>query len=248
MRLIAEQPRGAAIRRVAHEDLAGLGGLLEPRRDVDRIAEHAEFALAIADRAGDRDPRVHADSERQPPLGALEDALVRALERGEDGEGRALGLLRMVRRLVAHRAERGDHRIADVLLDQPAIRADVSRDEIPHRPHALVKLLGTETLGERGEPGDVGEQHGDLAGLALALLRRGAEARAAPPTEHEGLRHVGAAARAARNELDTALAAEAHAGRIAIAAGSTQHGPREGITTGQANGCRRGRRPRCAAG
>jgi len=57
----------------------------------------------------------------------------------------------MVDVVVADRAERRDDRVADVLLDQPAVRADLRGDEVPDRAHVLVELLGPEPLGERGE-------------------------------------------------------------------------------------------------
>src|SRR4029077_1976097 len=138
------------------------------------------------------------------------------------------GLLRVIQRVVANGAERRDHRVADVLLDQPAVRADVGRDEIPDGPHALVELLRSEALGERGEARDVREQDGDLTGLTRATIGLCAEARAALTAEREAGRHLGATAGAARGELDAALTAEPHAGRVAVAAGSAQHRLREG--------------------
>jgi len=84
------------VRRIADQDLAGFGGLLEPGSDVHRVAKHAELALAVADGPGHGDAGVHTHPEREPPFGALADPLVGPLERGEDGERGALGLLGVV--------------------------------------------------------------------------------------------------------------------------------------------------------
>ena len=173
------------------------------------------------------------------PPGPLGDALVLALERAEDRECRVLRALRMVL-LRFDRAEDRDHRVADVLLDQPTLITDVGGDGVPCRAHVLVKLLGIEPLGECGEPGDVGEQDGDLARLARPIIALAAKPSPAPAAEQEAFRHVGAAARAAGAELETALAAEVHADRIRIATRRTEHGLAEGSTTRQAVRCRSG--------
>ena len=95
MGLVGEESRRAPVRRVTDEHLARLSGLLQPRRHVDRIAQHTELALPVADGAGHGDAGVHADAERQAALGPLPEPLVGALERGQDRERRALGLLRV---------------------------------------------------------------------------------------------------------------------------------------------------------
>ena len=189
MRFVREDPRRAAVGRVPDEDLAWLGGLLEPRGDVHGVAEHAELALLVADRAGDGDPRIHADPERQAPAGPPLDPRVRALERAEDRERRVLRLLGMTLILV-DRAEHRDDGVADVFLDEPAVGADLRRDRVPGRAHVLVQLLG-----ERGESRDVGEEDRDLPGLAFDLARR-FETRPASSAVHVVRGHARAAFRA----------------------------------------------------
>ena len=193
MRLVRENPRRPAIGRVPDEDLAWLGGLLEPRGDVHGVAEHAELALLVADRAGDGDPRIHADPKREAPAGPPLDPRVRALERAEDRERRVLRLLGMTLILV-DRAEHRDDGVADVLLDEPVERPDLHRDRVPRGAHVLVKLFGIEPLRERSEPRDVREEHGDLFRLALDGLDR-EKPRAAFSTEAERDGHLARALR-----------------------------------------------------
>src|SRR4029078_8769711 len=97
-----------------------------------------------------------------------------------------------------------DCRVAEFFLDPPPVRAEVRGDEIPHRPHVLVELLGPEPLGERSEAGDVSEENSDLTGLALRFVGVRGQSRAALTAEREVGRHLGAAAGAARGELDAA--------------------------------------------
>ena len=191
--LVREEARREAIRRIAHEDLARLGRLLEPRGYVHRVAEHAELALSIADGACDGQPTVYPDAQREIAAGALCDAFVLTVERAEDGEGRPLGARGMVD-LVVDRAEHRDDGVADVLLDEPVERPDLHRDRVPRGAHVLVKLFGIEPLRERSEPRDVREEHGDLFRLALDGLDRD-KPRAAFSTEAERDGHLGRALR-----------------------------------------------------
>src|SRR5207253_4831823 len=71
--LVREEARREAIRRIAHQDLARLGRLLEPRGHVHRVADHAELALPIADRARDGQATVYPDAQREIAAGALGD-------------------------------------------------------------------------------------------------------------------------------------------------------------------------------
>src|SRR5947208_4738539 len=161
MRLICEEAGREAIRRVADEDLARLGGLLEPRRDVRRAAAHAELALLAADGAGDGEPSVDPDAQREVATGALGDAFVLAVERSEDRERGPLGARGMID-LVVDCAEDRDDGVADVLLDEPVERPNLDRDRVPGGAHVLVQLFRVEALRERGASRDVGEKHRDL--------------------------------------------------------------------------------------
>src|SRR2546427_2203398 len=166
MRLVCEEAGRETIRRVADEDLARLGGLLEPRRDVHGVAEHAELALLVADGARDREPGVDPDPQREVATGALGDAFVLAVERSEDRKRGPLGARGMID-LVVGRAEDRDHSVADVLLDESVERPDLDGDRVPGGAHVLVELFRIEALRERGESRYVGEKHRDLFCLTL---------------------------------------------------------------------------------
>jgi len=186
--LVGEETRSEAVCRVAHQDLAGLRGLLEPRRHVDGVAEHAELALLVADGTRDRETSVDADAQREVAARALRDARVLAVQRAKDRERGALRARRMVG-LVANRAEHRHDRVSDVLLDEPAGRADLHGDRVPRGAHVLVELFRIETLRERGESRDVREEDRDLPGLALDGRQR-EKPRAALSTEAERDRHL----------------------------------------------------------
>jgi len=73
--------------------------------------------------------------------------------------------------IVHRRAEHRDDRVADVLVDEAALRLD----DVGHRRqvavHHLHELVRGQPLGQRGEARDVGEENGDLALLAAQLWR-----------------------------------------------------------------------------
>jgi hypothetical protein len=188
VRLVREQARSEPVRRVADEDLARLRRLLESRRHVDGVAEHAELALLVSDRPRDCEARVYPDPQCEVPTGSLGDPLVLAVEGAEDRECGALCARRMID-LVVDRAEHRDHGVADVLLDETAGRPDLRSDRVPRGTHVLVELFGTEALGEGGESGDVREEDRDLLGLALDGPER-EQPRAAFSTEAERDRHI----------------------------------------------------------
>ena len=81
-------------------------------------------------------------------------------ERGVDGAPRAV----LVR---DGRAEEGHHAVARVLVDRALEAVDLGGDGLEAPVHDLVNILGVKPLGQAREPGDVREQHGDLAALAL---------------------------------------------------------------------------------
>ena len=193
VRLVCEESRCEPVRRIADENLTRLRCLLESRSDIDRIAEHAELALFVADRARDGESGVDPDPQREVSARPFGDAFVFAVERAEDGEPGALRARRMIDLVVA-RSEDRDDRVADVLLDQAPRRADLGRDAIPRRAHVLVELFGTEPFRERGKPGDIGEEDRDLPRLAADRLNRD-ETRAASSAEAECHGHLGRALR-----------------------------------------------------
>ncbi len=104
--------------------------------------------------------------------------------------------------LVQHRdAEHRHDRVADVLLDRPAVSLDRGphRVEVPrlHVPHGL----GIELLAQRGRAGHVAEHDGD--GLAdLAGGGDGGERRRARRTEREVLRALAPTVRAGQHRTE----------------------------------------------
>src|SRR5438552_17401626 len=171
MRLICEEAGREAIRRIADEDLARLGGLLEPRRGVPGGADPSGLALLVADGARDREPGVDPDPQREVATGALGDAFVLTVERSEDRERGPLGARGMID-LVVDCAEYRDAGVAAVLLDESVERPDLARDRVPGGPHVFVELFRVEPLRQRGESRDVGEKHRDLFCLTFDGLKR----------------------------------------------------------------------------
>ena len=65
------------------------------------------------------------------------------------------------------RSEERHHAVTGVLVDRALESVDFGRDRLEAPIHDLMDVLGVPTLGEAREAGDVGEQHRDLAALAL---------------------------------------------------------------------------------
>ncbi len=121
----------------ADQDLARAGLLLEPRREVDRLAG-GERRLGLV---GD-------DLARLDPDPRLEPELADALERREGG---ADGPLRVV--LVRERhAERSHHGVAGELLDDAAVRDDAVRDLVEEPRDAAADDLRVRAATSSVEP------------------------------------------------------------------------------------------------
>ena len=151
---------------LAEQDLAGLRGLLQAGGDVDRVAGGEPLLRSGDDLAG-----VHADASLDAELGQR----VAHLDRGSAGaEGVVLVYLRD--------AEDGHDRVADELLDRPAVRLDDGLHALEVAGQHSAERLRVGRLAERGRAGDVAEEDGD--GLALlARGRRGLERRSAGVAE-----------------------------------------------------------------
>ena len=191
--LVCEETRGEPVRGVADKYLTRLRRLLQPGGYVYGVAEDAELAFFVADRARDGEAGVDPDPQREVSARPFGDAFVFAVERAEDGEPGPLRARRMIDLVVA-RSEDRDDRVADVLLDQAARRADLYCDRVPCGAHVLVELFRIEALGERRESRDVREENRDLFGLALDRLYRD-EPRAALPAVAVGDGHLARALR-----------------------------------------------------
>ena len=163
------------------QDLAGSGRGLEPSRHVHRVAGHDPLPgghVAGHDRPG-VDPRSPLD--RDATLGA--DLRLELGEPAPDLDGRAARPQRVV---LVHRRHPEDrhHRIADELLDRPAVRLDRLAHGVEVAGHDRPHRLGVHSLPERSRRDRVDEENRHrLAGLASRLRLRpdGASARVAEP-------------------------------------------------------------------
>src|SRR5262249_14595892 len=104
----------------------------------------------------------------EPPPEALAEARQRLVDL-ERGPGGTQGIIVM----RDGRAEERHHGIADMLVDGAAEIRDDAVDEPRVAGDEVPQLLGIETLRQRGEAREIGEEDGDLAPLAAGLERRG---------------------------------------------------------------------------
>ena len=143
-----------AVRRLAEDDLAGSGRLLEPLADGDGVA--ADEAVPSGripghDLAGvDPDPRLEVHVAVAVELG---DALVH-------GDGRAHRAQRVI--LVHHRhAEDGHDLVADELLHGAAVCLDRRGGALEEDEHQVPQRLRVEPAGQLGVRHEVAEEDGD---------------------------------------------------------------------------------------
>ena len=179
---------------------------LESRRGVDQIArDHPLVRRPEGDR---RLAGQHAGAQQQ--LGA--DLLAERLDRGDEVEraaDRALGVVLERGRRAPHRHDR----VADELLDGPAVRADDLGRGREVAVQQLTDRLGVARLGQGREADEVGEQDRDeaaLGGRCVAARRRRPRAprRAGPSrTRHR-------TSRPARSTLRTTGTRRREASRI----------------------------------
>ena len=138
--------------RFAEQDITWTRRLLQARRDVDRIARREALLGARHNLAGiDPDPRLQAQLRQSVPH----------LHRRADG---AQGVV------LAHlgNAEHGHHRVADELLDRPAVQLDDALHPLEVAGKQGTQGLGIRRPAQRSRAGDVAEQQGHR----LALLAR----------------------------------------------------------------------------
>ena len=159
-----------AVRRVSDQDLARLGRLLKARRDVDRVAGHE--TLVEPGLAGDDLPGVDADPRRECHADGAQEVVVQARQRDAHLRSRADRTERVV--LVDLRdTEDGHHGVADVLLDDAAVKLDNARHLVEVPEHQVAHGLRVERLRERRRVGDVAEQDRDsLSELVLGRTDR----------------------------------------------------------------------------
>ena len=154
---LAEFKRAADERRgaLAHERVARLGRLLEARGHVHRVAGREGAALA---RAADHDlAGVDADPQREP---AAEELLQPLLHPQGDLQ-RPLGVVL----LGGGRAEHGDDRVADELLDRSPAERDLRLHRVVEAVEQIARVLRVERRAQLRRADEVGEQ--DRRELAL---------------------------------------------------------------------------------
>ena len=151
---VTDQPE-----RVAPEqDVAGTRRLLEPRGDIDRVA------------GGERARRRAAPVTASPVLTPMRTA--------RSTPALAAQLTAQLRDLLAHLGRRADgtqrvvlvrdrdpedrhHRVADVVLDRPAVALDHVAHAAKPALHRPPQRLGIDPLSQRRRSHDVGKDHGD---------------------------------------------------------------------------------------
>ena len=158
---------GELIRRVADQDLARGRRALQARGGVDGVAGHRVGGIggranpARYHRTG-VDPDVELERSPHPPLPA-------AIERTHPvahQEGRAQAALGIV--LVrAGGAEDGHDGVAHELFDEAFVALDRRRHLAEEVGLDRAHILGIESFAERGESGQVREEHGDRAAVAV---------------------------------------------------------------------------------
>jgi len=171
---VADQAQGG----LAEQDLARLGGLLQPGGHVDGVAGGvglAEPGAAVHHLAGvDAGARVQAHAEVAVQLGLQVAQGVAQLDRGAH---RPHGVV-----LVGDRdAEHGHAAVALQRADGAAVAPQYPLGSLVEAAHHAVEDLGVEPLADLRRPGQVAEDHGGgLAGLPCDPQRAaagGAEVR-----------------------------------------------------------------------
>ena len=170
--------------------------------------------------------KVHRLAEPSRPLIAETRAAVEHVERGVE---RALRIVLVGDRRAEHRHDG----IAHELLHEAVVARDRLGEGLEQRVLERAHLLGVEPLGQRGETGDIGEEHGHLppVGVARDGIRRrdGREGEGrSSGTDSRGRSRGGCApGRAASwTEGEISLARKPHAVQAESAAGARTAGRR----------------------
>ncbi len=155
------------IRRVGYQDLARGRRTLQARGRVDGVAgDRVGGVGGRADPARHHRARVDPDVQRERPTHpALPAAIERVhpLAHQEGGAQAALGIVLVCPR----RAEDGHDRVAHELLDEALVAVDRRGHLVEEIALDRAHVLGIEPFAERGEPGQVGEEHGDRPPVAF---------------------------------------------------------------------------------
>ena len=153
------------VRARAQQHLPRVGGLLEPRGDVDGLAGREGRVAVVRD-----------DLARLDPDPRLELQLVHAVQDGQRGANRALGVV-----LVRLRdPEGGHHGVAGELLDDPAVRGHAVRDAFEVRLDTAAHDLGIGARDERRRVDEIDEQDRCKLAFHAVKCRNDPEARFLP--------------------------------------------------------------------
>jgi hypothetical protein len=220
-RLERHQLAHQALRLLADQDVAVARLLLEPRRDVQRIADAGGVLVADHDLAGvDRDTQ--AQLARQLALGERELA-ERALHLDR-------GAHRADRVVLGHarHAEGAHHAVAEQLHHAAAVGLDRRAHRAVVAVHEAAHGLRVEPLVQRGGADQVGEDDRDDLARRRGFAGGRGQGGAAGVTEMCVGCVLGAAGRAARGQRAAAAAAEARACAVDPSAARAGHGVPDG--------------------
>ncbi len=169
--------RVSLVRLLADEQTAGRGGVLESGGRVHDVAGRERTSGRGVD--GDHGlARAHGAAHLHVEAHVR---VVEFLDPLEDRETGTDGALRVVDP-GERRAEDGHHRIADVLLHDPAVALDPFAGVLEVELVAIADVLGVGAVGARGRAHDVHEQDRDeLAFLLAAAARELVPARGTEP-------------------------------------------------------------------
>ena len=161
-----KQPGGLPLDGGCDEDRARLGGALDPRGDIGRVAEH------FAGRVHYHLPGIEADPRRKL-RGAFTgvsgvDFDKRALDR-ERGAHRALGVVLLRVRI----AEQRHQPVAELFQHMAAEPGHRRRGLVEIGAHEITPVLGVELCGHARGPDEVTEHDGDRAALGGRTRRSG---------------------------------------------------------------------------
>ena len=223
----------AACVRSPDEHLAGLGVLLQARRDVDRIAADHQLPARRGFPAGDDLARVDADPEadlRAVPALDARPRTARSASRTASAARTARSGSSSCACGMPKTASTASPANFSVV---PAEPLDLGVDQVEELALELADVLRIEQLAERSRAREVGEEHGDDAPLLpLVGSVRGAasvlaQRDAAGGAEGRGRRLLGPAAGQARVKRRAAVAAEAGVGGLLGVAGGAgeSHAP-----------------------
>ena len=152
--LVGDRLLSRPLRRLAHQDAPGLGGRLDARGGIDEVARNHALALGAERHRCLTRQHTGPGCERRVELG----------NRGHEvecGPDRALGV-------VLSRCRRSPdrhHRVADELLDRPAVALDQRAGRLEVAREKLAHLLRVTRLGESREADQIREEHRDEAPL-----------------------------------------------------------------------------------